>query len=159
MVVLLALAALMGVAALALAIVGAVRRRARHSIAPRVLVTELAEPTVRALFKQRASRNGWLVVDDGSPMVAQSSVLQGGRDRIYLHTRSGEHGRLHVEVGPAQWEEKWGFPVRAHSISQRIESFLEAVTEKDPSVRVTRAVLLREAAAAEPRGRRLPGRT
>ncbi len=154
--------ALLGAAALAAlggAVVLVARRGLRRRIAPRVLVTDLADPTVRALFKERLSRGGWLVLDGGRPMLAQSSVLRGGRERIYLQTRAGDHGRLHVEVGPVRWEERWGLPLRTHSICRRLDAFLDALLEKDPSIQVTRAALRRATTPPEQVGARLSGRT
>ncbi|QNN54014.1 hypothetical protein [Nocardioides mesophilus] len=114
---------------------------ARACISPRVVTTRLAEPTVRALFKERVSRAGWLVVDQGMPMVAQSSMLFGGRQRIYLHTRSEVDDTLVVEVGPLRWESRYGVPTSSHTIHARIDAFVGALTSKDPDAVVTRQPL------------------
>lgn len=107
---------------------------------PRSFSTSLDEHALRELFADRVARAGWKVVDDGNPMVAQSSMLSGIRQQIYL--RLAEHdGGLRVTTGPSRWVTSWGVPKKAHTIRMRLNSFVSAVQSRDAAIVVTKQPL------------------
>lgn len=105
-------------------------------IKPRSFETSLDPDRVRSLFEQRVARAGWKIVDDGNPMVAQSSLITGIRQQIGLTTRTN-NGRTKVLVGPERWVTKFGVPKKGHTIRMRMNSFVEAVRAHDAAVTVT----------------------
>lgn len=113
----------------------------KEGIRPRVFSTSLDESSVRHLFSDRVARAGWKVVDDGQPMIVQSSLLSGVRQQIYLQTQRGEDGATQVKVGPSRWVTKWGAPKKGHTIRMRLDSFVSAVRSQDAKIEVQKAAL------------------
>lgn len=105
-------------------------------IRPRSFDTKVSSDRLRTIFEQQVARTGWKVVDDGNPMVAQSSLVTGMRQQISLTTRS-KGDRTSVVVGPQRWVTKWGVPKKAHTLRMRLNSFVNAVRASDGSVTVT----------------------
>lgn len=55
-----------------------------NGIKPRRFATALSPDLVRSLFQERVARTGWKVVDDGNPLIVQSSLATGIRQQIGL---------------------------------------------------------------------------
>lgn len=107
-----------------------------RAIKPRTFTTTLAPNEVRALFEAKVARAGWKVVDDGNPLIAQSSLATGIRQQIALQTSPNGTGTK-VVVGAQRWVRKWyGVPTKAHTIRLRLNSFVAAVRAQDPALSV-----------------------
>jgi hypothetical protein len=105
-------------------------------IKPRTFETSATPEQLRAIFVDKVGRAGWKIVDDGNPIVAQSSLATGIRQQISL-TTSEHNGRTVVRVGPQRWVTKWGVPKKAHTIRMRLDSFVGAVRTHDASINVS----------------------
>lgn len=106
-------------------------------IKPRVFHTTTRPDQLRDLFTQKVAGSGWKVVDDGNPMVAQSPLATGIRQQISLDLdHDANVGRTKVRVGPQRWISKRGTPTKAHTIRVRLNSFVHAVRQVDPSINV-----------------------
>lgn len=104
-----------------------------NGIKPRVFKTRVPKTQLRDQFSEKVARAGWKIVDDGNPLIAQSSLITGIRQQIALEL--SEDGPVTtVRVGPQRWVTKWGVPVKAHTIRLRLDSFVKAVREMDPAV-------------------------
>lgn len=112
-----------------------------NGIKPRVFTTSVGPDELRRVFEDKVARAGWKLVDDGNPMIAQSSLITGIRQQIFLQLKSGENGSTRVRVGPNRWVTKWGVPKKAHTIRMRMNAFVSAVQGADPRIAVTRAEL------------------
>jgi hypothetical protein len=104
-------------------------------IKPRSFDTSMSPEQLRAIFIDKVGRAGWKIVDDGNPIVAQSSLATGIRQQISLTTKHS-NGRTVVRVGPQRWVTKWGVPKKAHTIRIRLNSFVEAVQAHDAAIDV-----------------------
>lgn len=109
-------------------------------MAPREFSTTVSAETLRQIFVDKVARTGWKVVDDGNPLVAQSTIMTGIRQQLALTLSSGE-GATHVWFGPHRWVTSNGVPKKAHTIRLRMNSFEEAVRTLDPSIQVERLPL------------------
>lgn len=117
----------------------------RKGIKARQFTTSLSVHEVREIFEEKVARAGWKIVDDGNPMVAQSSLATGRRQQINLSTQSNSDGTLGVDVRPARIIVKYGFiPTKGHTLRTRMNSFTKAVTARDASVVVGTAALREE---------------
>jgi hypothetical protein len=127
----------LGIGALALAIGAYVAYTSwlTNGIKPRAFDTELPAERLRTLFAGRVARMGWKVVDDGNPMVAQSSLATGIRQQVALNLRAKD-GRTSAIVGPRRWVTRWGVPKKAHTIRMRLDGFMAAVQAEDRRVHV-----------------------
>jgi hypothetical protein len=112
-----------------------------NGIKPRVFTTRVSADQLRRTFVDKVARAGWKVVDDGNPMVAQSSLATGIRQQIALELGTGRDGAMRVRVGPNRWVTSWGVPRKAHTIRMRMDSFVKAVQQSDGSIAVTRTEL------------------
>lgn len=112
-----------------------------RGIKPRMFSTTVEPERLRVLFEEKVARAGWKIIDDGNPMVAQSSLATGIRQQVALDLASPAGGPTRVRVGPNRWVTKWGVPKKAHTIRMRLNSFVAAVQAADPTVDVTLAEL------------------
>jgi hypothetical protein len=112
-----------------------VRRVALEGMRTRTVDTALSPDEVRALFADAAAGLGWRVWDEG-PVVAQSTILAGVRQRIELETgRAG--GRTQARVGVTRYDGQWvRWPRRPWPLRRRINRFLAALAAADPTLRV-----------------------
>jgi len=112
-----------------------------NGIKPRVFTTSVEPDRLRRVFEDKVARTGWKLVDDGNPMIAQSPLITGIRQQIFLQLENGPNGSTRVRVGPNRWVTNWGVPKKAHTIRMRMNAFVSAVQGADPSVAVTRTEL------------------
>ena len=106
-------------------------------IRPRHFTTGLSVHEIRRIFDEKVARTGWKVVDDGNPMIAQSSLITGIRQQISLQTATDDAGRTTVVVGPQRWVTKWGVPKKGHTIRMRVNGFIASAKGSDPSIEPT----------------------
>lgn len=109
----------------------------RRLIRPRAVDTALSPETLRAVFARTVTGVGWRIVDEeGEPLVAESWWLTGWQ-RIGLSTaRHGDRTRARVEVLSYSGQ-LFGMPRRPYTLGWRIDSFLGAVAERDPTAEVS----------------------
>lgn len=112
-----------------------------NGIRPRQFNTQLSAEQVRSLFSDKVARTGWKIVDDGNPMIAQSSLVTGIRQQITLIVQRNEDGSCAVRVGPQRWVTKWGVPKKAHTIRLRLDSFVTAARSMDATIAPTTLAL------------------
>lgn len=107
------------------------------SIRPRTVVTKLEAQHLRRIFGDKVATLGWKIVDDGNPMVAQSSLAAGIRQQISLKTEQNGEGTKLV-VAPTRTVKKvlGGAPTKAHTLRLRLNSFVSAVQSADPTAQV-----------------------
>jgi len=114
----------------------------RKGIKARQFKTSLSVHEVREIFESKVARAGWKVIDDGNPMVAQSSLATGRRQQINLSTSANSDGTLSADIRPARIIVKyWFIPTKGHTLRTRMNSFIKAVTARDTSVVVNIADL------------------
>jgi hypothetical protein len=102
-------------------------------IRPRTIYTSLSPTEVTNLFVGNVATHGWQVVEQGNPVVAQSSLLTGLRQQIGLHFEQAEDGRTVAEVKPYRYVHKlFGNPTKAHTLRWRINAFVRGVQYVDP---------------------------
>ena len=108
-----------------------------NGMRPRELRTSLSVETVRGIFRETVAGKGWSVVDDGNPMVAQSSVLMGIRQQIALLVTE-QDGVLHARIAVTRYAKKvLGGPTKAYTLRWRIDAFINAVQRTDTGAVVT----------------------
>lgn len=111
----------------------------KNSIKNRSFTTTATPDQVRAIFAEKVAKTGWKVVDDGNPMVAQSSLAAGIRQQLRLVTNTDATGQTAVQVGPSRIVTKGWFlrvPAKAHTLRIRMNSFVKAVSALDPAIEV-----------------------
>lgn len=108
----------------------------RKGISMRAFRTELRPEELRRLFEEKVGRSGWKIVDDGNPMIAQSPLITGIRQQISLRIEADDDASA-VLVGPERWVTKLGVPKKGHTIRIRLNSFVEAVRQRDASISVS----------------------
>lgn len=103
---------------------------------PRTVDTRLSAEQLQRIFCDTVSGRGWYVVDDGNPMVAQSSLLAGIRQQIALRTVPTATGtKAHISV--LRYSKKvLGGPTKAYTLRWRMNAFLDAVSRADVSATV-----------------------
>jgi hypothetical protein len=113
----------------------------RHGVRPRELTTRLSADQIRSLFMQKVARAGWTVVDDGNPMVAQSSLMAGIRQQIALQVTSTASGHQVVKIRPVRVSVRMltRTPAKGHTLRIRMNSFVSAVQAQDPSMQLSAA--------------------
>lgn len=117
----------------------------KKSVLNRNFTTNASPDQVRALFNEKVAKTGWKIVDDGNPMVAQSSLAAGIRQQLRLITTTDANGQTVVQVGPSRIVTKGWFlkvPSKAHTLRMRMDSFVKAVTALDPSIDVSKTELV-----------------
>jgi hypothetical protein len=103
-----------------------------NGMRPRELRTSLSAETVRGIFRDTVAGKGWSIVDDGNPMVAQSTILAGIRQQIALRLTEEEGGALRAHIAVTRYAKKvLGGPTKAYTLRFRIDSFLNAVQRTD----------------------------
>jgi hypothetical protein len=109
----------------------------KRGVKPRTFQTALSADQVRTLFVDTVARAGWQVVDDGNPLVAQSSLLTGVRQQIGLSTHQGPNG-VEVDVRPMRLQVKVlsRVPTKGHTLRIRMDSFVSAVRQSDPNLQL-----------------------
>jgi hypothetical protein len=112
-----------------------------NGIKPRVFTTSVSADQLRRTFVDKVARAGWKIVDDGNPMVAQSSLATGIRQQVALQLDTGSDGAMRVRVGPNRWVSRWGVPKKGHTIRMRMDSFVNTIQRSDASIAVTRTEL------------------
>lgn len=109
-----------------------------HRMRPRDLDTALPPDALRQLFEETVVAWGWNLEDDGNPMVARSSLLTGfQRQRIGLTVHGTTGGRTAATVEVISYEGQWllKVPKSPYTVIWRIERFLAAVHQADPTAR------------------------
>lgn len=109
-------------------------RVARRGIRPRGIDTALSREELRALFVRETRRLAWRVVDEGEPLVVEAFWRLPVPERIELTTAPGRRGRTRawVEVTSYVGREQ-GVALRASDIWWRLDAFLLALAERDPT--------------------------
>lgn len=114
----------------------------KRGVRARDLTTGLSTQQLRNLFTERVARAGWSIVDDGNPMVAQSSLATGVRQQIGLWIQPNGSGS-HVRIAPMRLTRKalTGTPTKGHTLRIRMNSFVDAVRAHDPATDVVSSVV------------------
>jgi hypothetical protein len=122
----------LGFAALVILWVTATRR----AIRARTVDTALPPAHVRQIFADAVTGMGWRIVDEGEPLVAQSTILTGPRQRIVLHTGVA-HGRTYAAAEVTWYDGRWiGMPRRPWTLQWRMDRFVREVERADPTANV-----------------------
>jgi hypothetical protein len=112
----------------------------RHAFRPRLVHTSLSDADLRAIFRDTVSGRGWSIIDDGNPMVAQSSVLTGVRQQIALHidsTRDTDERGSEAHIAVVRYSRKaLRGTTKAHTLRWRMNAFLTAVRSADLSASI-----------------------
>jgi hypothetical protein len=110
---------------------------ARKGMRPRDVETTLSPDALRRIFASTVTGWGWRIVDDGNPIVAQSHIAFGIRQRIALATET-TLGRTFARIEVVKYDGQWiGMPREPWTLRMRINTFLMAVRTKDPTARVS----------------------
>ncbi len=115
----------------------------------RIVETSLSPDALSQIFVQKVVGSTWKLVDD-DPMVAQSPLISGIRQQIYLEIVSLPTGRTRAVVGVARWSMNRGIPAKAHTIRMRLDAFERAVRGQDPAVGIETRGLRVEVGAGAP---------
>jgi len=105
-------------------------------MATRVVTTGLPIEQIRNVFVQKVAGSTWKIVDDGTPMIAQSPLLTGIRQQIGLEVEQNG-GRNMARVTVLRWTEKYGIPNKAYTLRMRLSSFVNEMQRLDPGASVT----------------------
>jgi len=73
-----------------------------QSLNDRSFVTWASPDQVHALFAHKVAYNGWEIVEDSNPMLAEHTRGLGIRQQLRLMTSPTADGRTSVRVGPAR---------------------------------------------------------
>ena len=109
-------------------------------MATRVVTTGLPIEQIRNVFVQKVAGSTWKIVDDGTPMIAQSPLLTGIRQQIGLEVEQNG-GRNMARVTVLRWTEKYGIPNTAYTLRMRLGAFVNEVQRLDPGAQVTEVAL------------------
>jgi hypothetical protein len=108
----------------------------KNGFRPREVTTTLATGDLRAIFERTVSGKGWSIVDDGNPMVAQSSLLSGIRQQIALRVEDAG-GRRVARIAVTRYATKvFGGTTKAYTLRWRMSAFLAEVQRSDVSAAV-----------------------
>jgi len=108
----------------------------KRGFRPREVTTTLTEQRLRQIFEQTVSGRGWSIVDEGNPMVAQSSLLAGIRQQIALCIRE-TNGRRVAHITVVRYSAKvFGGTTKAYTLRWRMSAFLAEVQRADVSADV-----------------------
>jgi hypothetical protein len=103
---------------------------------PRRVVTTLSARQLREIFRDTVGGAGWSIVDDGNPIIAQSSLLAGIRQQIALRIEERD-GRTHANLAVIRYSKKvLGGATKAHTLRWRMSSFLTQVRAADSTASV-----------------------
>ncbi len=110
----------------------------QNGVKARRVVTSLDPTALRSVFETTVVRTGWKMVDDGNPMVAQSSLATGLRQQISLKVE-GNDNRSTALVGPSRMVTRLGgVPTKGHTIRLRLNSFTREIQRRDPSATIAK---------------------
>ncbi len=103
-------------------------------VQPRTMTSQLTPDELRDLFLGTVCTSGWKVVDDGNPMVAQSSLVTGMRQQLALQVTPSEDGTYEARIFPVRLVVKTlsRIPTKAHTLRMRMNRFVAAVRSADP---------------------------
>lgn len=108
----------------------------RHAFRPRLVRTRLSAADLRGIFRTTVSGRGWSIIDEGNPIVAQSSLLTGVRQQIALHIDPGDADtQAHIAVVRYSRRALRG-TTKAHTLRWRMRAFLAAVRSADVSASI-----------------------
>jgi hypothetical protein len=103
---------------------------------PRNVTTRLSAAQLREIFRSTVAGKGWSIVDEGNPMIAQSSLLAGIRQQIVLHVEEHENTTT-ARIAVARYSKKvLGGATKAYTLRWRMEAFLGQVQRTDHSASV-----------------------
>ncbi len=103
---------------------------------PRNVDTRLSPDQLARIFTETVAGTGWSVVDNGNPMVAQSTLLAGIRQQIALRI-SENNGRTRARIEVIRYSKKiFGGATKAYTLRWRMNSFLTQVQRADGSCSV-----------------------
>ncbi len=107
-------------------------------IQPRRVVTKLSVDQLDAIFTQSVAGKGWKIVDDGNPMIAQSPLVTGIRQRIAMETVRHDDQTV-AHIGPTRIVRKWyGTPTKGHTLRLRMDAFERRVKSMDGQATIVR---------------------
>jgi hypothetical protein len=103
---------------------------------PRTVTTRLTGDQLRAIFRDTVAGTSWSIVDEGNPIVAQSSLLMGIRQQIALQVTEA-NGTTHARIMVLRYSKKiLGGTTKAYTLRWRMTSFLNEVMRTDRSASV-----------------------
>jgi len=103
---------------------------------PREVTTTLTSMQLREIFEQTVSGKGWSMVDEGNPMIAQSSLLMGIRQQIALNVNDINDRRV-ARIAVTRYSKKvFGGATKAYTLRWRMNAFLAEVQRADTSAAV-----------------------
>jgi hypothetical protein len=108
----------------------------RNGFRPRDIETGLSSGELRQIFVNTVTGTGWSIVDQGNPMVAQSTLLAGIRQQIALHIdESGP--RTRARIATVRYSKKvFGGATKAYTLRWRMNAFIGEVQRADVSALV-----------------------
>lgn len=115
----------------------------RKSILNRNFETSASPEQLREIFETKVARAGWKIVDDGNPMIAQSSLAAGIRQQLRLVTNNNG-GQTTVRIGPSRIVTKGLFlriPSKAHTLRMRMDAFVKGAHALDPTIEIYKTEL------------------
>jgi hypothetical protein len=107
-----------------------------HGFRPRRVETSLSVQQLRGIFAEKVAGHGWSIVDDGNPMVAQSTLLAGIRQQIALNVVENG-GRSVANLAVTRYSKKvLGGATKAYTLRWRMNAFLAHVQRLDATASV-----------------------
>jgi hypothetical protein len=115
----------------------------RRGVAARTIRTTLDPEHVRDLFASSVCTGGWRVVDDGNPVVAQSSLATGARQQLSMEVTATADGAYEASIWPNRLMVRTlsRVPTKAHTLRMRMNRFVQAVSAADPGSGASSVVL------------------
>lgn len=104
---------------------------------PRAVATRLSADQLRTIFRETVAGEDWSVIDDGNPIVAQSSLVTGVRQQIALHLDDGEHGAQAHIAAVRYSRNAFGRTAKASILRRRMNAFLTEVRRADDAAAIT----------------------
>jgi hypothetical protein len=103
---------------------------------PRDVTTRLSAAQLREIFRNTVAGRGWSIMDEGNPMIAQSSLLAGIRQQIILQVDESEDV-TRARIAVARYSKKvLGGATKAYTLRWRMNAFLGEVQRTDHSASV-----------------------
>jgi hypothetical protein len=103
---------------------------------PREVYTTLSAAQLRWIFNNTVAGHGWSVVDDGNPVVAQSTLLAGIRQQIALQI-DDTGNRTRARIAVLRYSKKvFGGATKAYTLRWRINAFINEVQRTDTSASI-----------------------
>jgi hypothetical protein len=112
----------------------AYQRWLRNGVQPRTVRSALDADSIRDIFLATVCTSGWHIVDDGNPLVAQSSLATGTRQQLAMKVTVADDGRLDARIWPARLMVKSlsRVPTKGHTLRMRMNRFVNALEAADP---------------------------